>query len=325
MVIANKIPFGKRNNRLLDVSEVERGTACGCVCPGCEKPLLARKGELNTHHFAHSQSDDAEVCSYGLETAIHDMAKQILVEEAAAHLPEAKVTRSAEDLAGGKHEVSNLRCRPGLVPFDSVTTEVSIDRYRVDIVGTSGGRDVLVEIAVTHFCEDEKIAYARRIEVDLLEIDLSSLAKGIPSKDEIRSLLLDQEDNRRWLSISQYRETVKELEAELEGKVSAANAAYRERKQRSQPAMRSSVSRAPISPPVSGDGASHITYSKNDVRARRFLCEPCYSLVQAGKFGIGEAIFTLDWNDAPAGTGTVKCPRCDYDVPANGPFVALSE
>lgn len=36
------------------VHEVERGLACGCSCPECAKPVLARQGEHIRWHFAHS-------------------------------------------------------------------------------------------------------------------------------------------------------------------------------------------------------------------------------------------------------------------------------
>lgn len=79
-----KIPFGLlASGELVDVSEVERGLKCGCLCPDCRSPLVARQGEINIHHFAHYA---APGCKEGLETSIKlailqilNQAKQILL------------------------------------------------------------------------------------------------------------------------------------------------------------------------------------------------------------------------------------------------------
>lgn len=50
-----KIPFGIRgvDGELVDVHDVERGIACGCICPSCKAPLNAKKGDVKEWHFAH--------------------------------------------------------------------------------------------------------------------------------------------------------------------------------------------------------------------------------------------------------------------------------
>ena len=73
-----KVPFGIRNGRLVGTDKVERGLACGCICPECGASLEARKGNVVTHHFAHHAASN---CIYGLESALHLGAKQILLDE----------------------------------------------------------------------------------------------------------------------------------------------------------------------------------------------------------------------------------------------------
>jgi competence CoiA-like predicted nuclease len=55
----NKIPFGLResDNALVDVSDVQNGKQCGCVCPSCHTPLEARQGDINAWHFAHASKN----------------------------------------------------------------------------------------------------------------------------------------------------------------------------------------------------------------------------------------------------------------------------
>jgi hypothetical protein len=41
-----KLPFGlNRSGVLAHISEVEKGKKCGCICPACKSPLIARKSD----------------------------------------------------------------------------------------------------------------------------------------------------------------------------------------------------------------------------------------------------------------------------------------
>lgn len=65
------------NGRLVSVDEVERGAACGCVCPSCGEPVIAKQGECRVYHFAH---DGGRACRYAAETLAHRFAKEVLVD-----------------------------------------------------------------------------------------------------------------------------------------------------------------------------------------------------------------------------------------------------
>ena len=42
--------------RIVHVDSVPRGLQCGCTCPNCHEPLLARHGEKNEHGFSTKKS-----------------------------------------------------------------------------------------------------------------------------------------------------------------------------------------------------------------------------------------------------------------------------
>src|SRR3546814_2264314 len=50
-----RVPFGLRDGRAWAPSEVARGKACGCVCPGCGAALVAKAqtSRRRRPHFAH--------------------------------------------------------------------------------------------------------------------------------------------------------------------------------------------------------------------------------------------------------------------------------
>lgn len=86
-----KIPFARRtaDNLIVAVEDVERGLACGCVCPSCNGRLVARKGPDNIHHFGHYDKS-SELCKYAFETSIRLMLLSRLNDIHALSLPTLK-------------------------------------------------------------------------------------------------------------------------------------------------------------------------------------------------------------------------------------------
>lgn len=71
-----KIPFGKREDRYLHISEVSSGLDCRCQCPGCGVPLVAKRGDIRKHHFAHAKPSPC----LASETLLHLMGKEFLAQ-----------------------------------------------------------------------------------------------------------------------------------------------------------------------------------------------------------------------------------------------------
>ena len=78
------IPFGlsEEDGRFLDVAEVPRGKRCGCICPSCKTPLIARHGNINEWHFAHASrtvylKTETE-CEFSFYVSVRLMARQIV-------------------------------------------------------------------------------------------------------------------------------------------------------------------------------------------------------------------------------------------------------
>lgn len=63
---------------LVHVDEVPNGNNCGCKCPACNEPLMARnKGTKRKHHFAHQSGTE---CEFAYETMLHRLAKEKIRE-----------------------------------------------------------------------------------------------------------------------------------------------------------------------------------------------------------------------------------------------------
>jgi hypothetical protein len=90
----NLIPFGLRqaDEAFVDVAEVARGRACGCICPSCKTPLIARQGEVKEWHFAHASrgvhQSTQQSCEFSLYVSVRMMARQMIGEQLEIELPE---------------------------------------------------------------------------------------------------------------------------------------------------------------------------------------------------------------------------------------------
>ena len=53
------------NDTIKFVDEVAKGGDCGCFCPACRSPLIAKKGRINEWHFAHESGQERPECLVG--------------------------------------------------------------------------------------------------------------------------------------------------------------------------------------------------------------------------------------------------------------------
>ena len=171
------------NKKLVDIKDVERGLACQCTCFECGETVIARKGEIKEHHFAHASNKES--CTINPESVLHKYAKDVILESMGLMLP----------------ALPNSDNEAAWWTFEKVLPEFSLGLIRPDLVGYFDGEPILIEIAVTHFIDAEKL---KRIEVfksKCIEIDLSPLLKSdiaIPSI-EAKQQILENLDNRRWV------------------------------------------------------------------------------------------------------------------------------
>jgi hypothetical protein len=69
------------------IGEVERGAACGCSCPECGSPLVAKQGSEKDWHFAHEGGQERPECEAGATNMLRRLAVEYLREQQALELP----------------------------------------------------------------------------------------------------------------------------------------------------------------------------------------------------------------------------------------------
>lgn len=184
-----KIPFGLKNGEIVDISQVESGINCNCLCPNCGSQLIAKKGLKTRHHFAHYNSEE---CKGAYETAIHLMSKKILEKYKRISLPKV-------DLTIGVNGCTNYTLyRENVIEFDSVQVEQKLQNTIPDIVLIKSGRKLAVEIAVTHFVDDLKTEKIKDHKTSTIEIDLSKEIKNI-DEEYLTDILINKLENKKWI------------------------------------------------------------------------------------------------------------------------------
>jgi hypothetical protein len=181
-----RLAWGQRpDGTIMHIAEVERGLACNCVCPGCGRPLVARHGERNADHFAHHVVGE---CRYAPETALHKFAKQILNEHRRILLP--PVQAEYEDQILRLHQEREFT-------LDDAVLENRLGSVVPDVIARKGEKRLMIEVAVSHFCDAEKIEKIRVLEIAAIEVDLSDVPRDAPKEIVAEAIL--KSAPRRWL------------------------------------------------------------------------------------------------------------------------------
>ena len=208
-----KLIYALKDDKLVFIDDVENGDKCGCVCPGCNKPLTAKNNESNIrmHHFAHKSAAE---CSYGYQSSIHILAKEIIEEEKKVVLPGPGRIKGKYDSYVLSYLCNNKDyLKSEIYNCSKVILEKKISDYIPDVEVFFGNKPCLIEIAVTHFVDEEKNEKIKEAGIPLVEYDLSELERQI-TKDELKSILLDPlaQIDRYWI----YNEKSEELFASAE-------------------------------------------------------------------------------------------------------------
>lgn len=239
-----KVPFGLKNGRMWGPKQVALGKACGCVCPACRAPLVAKAADSSRKrpHFAHLADTD---CRAGYETALHLKAKQLIADRLALRFPawdgDAEMPNPpfAFDDAGSRLVGRRVDFPSHLATLLRADVEASRGDHIPDVVGVDDQGEVLIEIRVTHAVDELK---RRRIQSEggrLVEIDLSRLDPEHASDEELLAhWVLEEASNRVWLSCPPATEDWRESNRALKLELAARNQQIAQDRQRREEARR---------------------------------------------------------------------------------------
>ena len=167
MRIMLKLPFALRNEAIIHISDVESGRQPDCLCPECKRPLIARKGAIKQHHFAH---DPGSQCN--LESALHWLGKTLIhdgIRDALSHGTPINLQWQCSHCPDA-HETNLLS---GAV---SVEMERHLGQAKPDVLifGQEGKPLTAIEVVVSHPLEDDARAFYKAAKINIVEIRLSN-------------------------------------------------------------------------------------------------------------------------------------------------------
>lgn len=206
--MVTEIYYALQNGKLVSIEDVESGLACNCFCPACNGKLVARKGEIRKPHFAHYKVED---CKHGAETALHLAAKEIIMEKKVFTIPSSKADKKVD----GSQPILRGRKR---IEFDKVESEVNLGDFIADILAKVNGKDLIIEIAVTHFVDETKREKIIAKGISAVEVDLSELKDGF-TKSELVNLVIENTKNKLWIFDAEKDALLKKKEEEEKKKV----------------------------------------------------------------------------------------------------------
>lgn len=183
-----KLIYGLRNGELVRVTEVVSGLECNCICPECKAPLIARKGSVRQHHFAHSSDTN---CGGGVESSLHWLAKKVLSERQVIVLPKQ------DFVTENRREKGHFPQHPFRIHAAKVETKIG--EVVPDILISISGAPVAVEILVTHKVDEIKVGKYRAMGLPAIEIDLSGIDRELP-EEEIARLVIEGGAHKYWVN-----------------------------------------------------------------------------------------------------------------------------
>lgn len=175
-----KIKLGKQNSTELikHISEVENGLKCDCVCVECSEKLIAINNKNNKReiHFRHEVETN---CKGGVETSLHLLAKQIVLENSKIKI----------------HEKDYFN-------YTKSEKETPLADYQPDVIieNLENKGKWLIEIAVTSFVQENKLEKIKRDNLNCLEIDLKDVDRKI-EPDELTELIINEIKVRKVLNL----------------------------------------------------------------------------------------------------------------------------
>ena len=184
MVISSKVYLTYAINQdgdLVHIDSVPNGNDCACVCPHCKSALCAKNGgdgKRMVHHFAHLSGAD---CVGAVESALHKMAKDVLLETKCVYLPNRFDGRRGEQFHFDRVEVEF---------YDKDT------KLRPDCIGYYGEKCLWVEFKRTHAVDTKKRGKIISAHIDCIEIDLNGCSLDPVT---VKDFITNSAENRKWI------------------------------------------------------------------------------------------------------------------------------
>ena len=158
--------------RILHINDILKNQRTGFYCVGCGKEMIVVKSEARKKewHFRHSEET---LCAGSRDTALHDFAVQVLMENAAI-----SISKKLQ------------------IAYSDPRKEITVFGKRSDVTVKYENEDVHFEVFVTHDLDKEKIDIYKANNIKCVHIDLSHPVWLTASPEEIKEAVLSFHKNK---------------------------------------------------------------------------------------------------------------------------------
>lgn len=154
----------------------------------CCGDLVAKQGKVQEHHFAHAKGAE---CAHALETALHLAAKDILAKRREIVLPTVEI--------GFRHSTwRTVIAKERRYEIESVAVERKLGSIVPDVIARIKGRELLVEVTITHGVDDQKLKKIRDLRLSCVEINLTQVQRDL-WRENLEKMVVDDGSRKRWL------------------------------------------------------------------------------------------------------------------------------
>lgn len=275
-----KIPFGYHieTERYVDVRDVPSGKECGCKCPGCDLPLIARHCMVGrVDHFAHNtRGQDKRVyeeCTFSYWVSVAAMARQIFLESGSfdVAMPDYVYPPPSPWSSYPDHDyVCSKACT---ITLDKIEVNKNLFGETFDVTGEFKGVPIGIKLVhpekkgVPDF-SDWSVNDRKAVAI---AIDISYARSGfqhskIPLKDVLADSISNDLDCKRWLYHRRMARYLKSLGDKLED--------YSRREVSEQFKVQKQDNRQRSFTPSSRNSSDRELY-KNDRGEYLFYCRRC--------------------------------------------------
>lgn len=226
---SGRIPFGLRSKdqQYVDVQDVPRGLASGCVCPSCGLSLVAKQGTIKQWHFAHHGRKSAGItdhyCEYSFYVSVAHMVREFFKAKGPLQLqlPEYTLPVTLHDASLGNHSGIVQVTPAQVVTLDTVTVDTHVGSQRIDMDATVKQAHLLMVLGYPgHTPNIEPAALPPRAGV--LLIDLAGTYDLFWQKeastrfsDHLRHWVLNDTTGKRWVYHPRREKVEDEAKAQL--------------------------------------------------------------------------------------------------------------
>lgn len=194
-------------DRIIHIASVDRSCDRGdtgkFVCPRCNCSMGAKLGNHNQWHFYHIVKTNECDANLVNETALHKLAKNILEVSKSIRIPQYAID-AQKDANRNRSDPNQNEPYVGMNEMDFEYTDIKVESNMggviPDVILSDGKMNLCVEIAVTHYVDDEKRKKIKEKNLSTIEIDISNFANSdVFDQKELETYLLNNTKGKEWI------------------------------------------------------------------------------------------------------------------------------